>query len=374
MRPRCRSAAGEVVGHRPTAPSPTPPPTNRGGASRTARGSSSPFPSPVGGKGARGIGGRRRYTQPSSSVQIIRAPTVSHKPAGSATLRANGWLRSRKDAGMRIREIRAVGLFGATPEGGWSNELRPEDSVHTLVAVLTDEGVTGLGGVFTNAGSGAGGAGGAGTALPGRERAGAGAGQREAAPAHLLDGARRLDHPRDQRHRHRPLGHPRQGDRATGRPAARRPLPRAGAALRLDPDGRAGAADRAPAGGQGAGLPRLQDRLGTVRPGEPRAGRGDRARRRARRSGRTSSSWSMPAAATPSGRTATSGRCARRRCWPPTTSPGSRKPLQPDALEDFVHLRRSHPPPDHRRRDADAAAVVPAVAAGGAPSTSSSRT
>ncbi|MBX3071704.1 MAG: mandelate racemase/muconate lactonizing enzyme family protein [Thermomicrobiales bacterium] len=53
---------------------------------------------------------------------------------------------------MRIREIRAIGLTGATPEGGWSEELRPEDTVHTLVIVETDEGVTGLGGVFTNAG------------------------------------------------------------------------------------------------------------------------------------------------------------------------------------------------------------------------------
>lgn len=51
---------------------------------------------------------------------------------------------------MRIREIRAVGLRGATPEGGWSSELRPEDCVHTLIAVLTDEGLTGVGGVFTN--------------------------------------------------------------------------------------------------------------------------------------------------------------------------------------------------------------------------------
>src|SRR5262245_35456537 len=51
---------------------------------------------------------------------------------------------------MRIRDIRAVGLIGATPEGGWTNELKPEDSVHTLVAVFTDEGVTGVGGVFTN--------------------------------------------------------------------------------------------------------------------------------------------------------------------------------------------------------------------------------
>ncbi len=51
---------------------------------------------------------------------------------------------------MRIREIRAVGLRGETPEGGWSNELQPEDCVHTLVAVLTDEGLTGLGSVYTS--------------------------------------------------------------------------------------------------------------------------------------------------------------------------------------------------------------------------------
>jgi L-alanine-DL-glutamate epimerase-like enolase superfamily enzyme len=51
---------------------------------------------------------------------------------------------------MKIREIRCAGLRGATPEGGWSNELRPEDCVHTLIAVHTDEGVTGLGSVFTS--------------------------------------------------------------------------------------------------------------------------------------------------------------------------------------------------------------------------------
>jgi len=51
---------------------------------------------------------------------------------------------------MKIREIRAVGLRGVTPEGGWNNELRPDDCVHTLIAVHTDEGMTGLGSVFTN--------------------------------------------------------------------------------------------------------------------------------------------------------------------------------------------------------------------------------
>jgi hypothetical protein len=46
---------------------------------------------------------------------------------------------------MKIREIRCAGLRGATPEGGWSNELQPDDCVHTLIAVHTDEGVVGLG-------------------------------------------------------------------------------------------------------------------------------------------------------------------------------------------------------------------------------------
>ena len=51
---------------------------------------------------------------------------------------------------MKIRSIRCAGLRGATPEGGWSNELKPDDCVHTLVAVQTDEGLTGVGGVFTS--------------------------------------------------------------------------------------------------------------------------------------------------------------------------------------------------------------------------------
>lgn len=51
---------------------------------------------------------------------------------------------------MKIREIRAAGLKGATPLGGWSSELAHQDCVHTLVVVNTDEGVNGVGSVFTN--------------------------------------------------------------------------------------------------------------------------------------------------------------------------------------------------------------------------------
>lgn len=51
---------------------------------------------------------------------------------------------------MKIRDIRATGLRGASPEGGWSDEIQPDACVHTLVAVLTDEDIIGIGSVFTN--------------------------------------------------------------------------------------------------------------------------------------------------------------------------------------------------------------------------------
>lgn len=51
---------------------------------------------------------------------------------------------------MKIAEIRAAGLRGATPEGGWSDELETDDCVHTLVVVRTDEGEYGIGSVFTH--------------------------------------------------------------------------------------------------------------------------------------------------------------------------------------------------------------------------------
>ena len=51
---------------------------------------------------------------------------------------------------MKIRSVRCAGLRGATPEGGWTNELKPEDCVHTLIAVRTDQGLTGIGSVFTS--------------------------------------------------------------------------------------------------------------------------------------------------------------------------------------------------------------------------------
>ncbi len=52
---------------------------------------------------------------------------------------------------IRIREIVSVPLLGESPKGGWSSEIRPEDSIHALIAVHTDAGITGYGSVFTDA-------------------------------------------------------------------------------------------------------------------------------------------------------------------------------------------------------------------------------
>lgn len=51
---------------------------------------------------------------------------------------------------MKIRSIVAAPLFGESPKGGWSAEIKPEDSIHALIAVHTDAGITGFGSVFTD--------------------------------------------------------------------------------------------------------------------------------------------------------------------------------------------------------------------------------
>lgn len=53
---------------------------------------------------------------------------------------------------LRIRSIVAAPLMGDSPKGGWSAEIRPDDSVHALIAVHTEDGITGYGSVFTNGG------------------------------------------------------------------------------------------------------------------------------------------------------------------------------------------------------------------------------
>src|SRR6266542_2730508 len=51
---------------------------------------------------------------------------------------------------MKITEIKLTGLAGGTVEGGWADELKPEDDVHTIVEVISDEGLTGVGSAFNS--------------------------------------------------------------------------------------------------------------------------------------------------------------------------------------------------------------------------------
>lgn len=51
---------------------------------------------------------------------------------------------------MKITHVEIAGLRGATPKGGWSAELEPDNVVHTLLAVKTDGGVVGVGSIFTS--------------------------------------------------------------------------------------------------------------------------------------------------------------------------------------------------------------------------------
>ena len=53
---------------------------------------------------------------------------------------------------MKIQDVRLLPLRGETPDGGWDDRhLDRETNLHTLVEIITDEGVTGVGSVFTSA-------------------------------------------------------------------------------------------------------------------------------------------------------------------------------------------------------------------------------
>ena len=52
---------------------------------------------------------------------------------------------------MKIKSVESLGLFGKSPKGGWTNEIKAEDSIHALVIVRTHDGHMGVGSVFTDA-------------------------------------------------------------------------------------------------------------------------------------------------------------------------------------------------------------------------------
>jgi L-alanine-DL-glutamate epimerase-like enolase superfamily enzyme len=51
---------------------------------------------------------------------------------------------------MKIADLRLTGLTGGTVEGGWAEELVPEDNIHTIVEVVTDDGHIGVGSCYNS--------------------------------------------------------------------------------------------------------------------------------------------------------------------------------------------------------------------------------
>ena len=51
---------------------------------------------------------------------------------------------------MLIQEVRITGLSGGTVEGGWVDDLKPEEDINTIMEVLSDEGLVGIGSAMTS--------------------------------------------------------------------------------------------------------------------------------------------------------------------------------------------------------------------------------
>jgi D-galactarolactone cycloisomerase len=51
---------------------------------------------------------------------------------------------------MKIVDLKLTGLSGGTVEGGWAEELTPEDNINTIVEVITDDGLIGVGSAMTS--------------------------------------------------------------------------------------------------------------------------------------------------------------------------------------------------------------------------------
>ena len=219
-------------------------------------------------------GSRRSSAAPPGGVNDIEG----RRPAGNSRLDA--LLTSAAGSSDEHHRDQERGAARRHAPGGWSNELRPDDCVHTLIAVHTDEGVIGLGSVFTSDALVRGALAAARTAVSRRERARARARQRETA-----------SDTRSGIGRGGSITHTISGidialwdmlGKATGQPVGRllggryRERVQPYASLLMEDPARWPSISCA---SEGAGLPRLQDRLGTVWPRHAATGRSDRSAR-----------------------------------------------------------------------------------------------
>ena len=51
---------------------------------------------------------------------------------------------------MKIVKVNVIPLVGGTVDGGWPQGHEKKENLHTLLEVITDEGITGVGGVYTS--------------------------------------------------------------------------------------------------------------------------------------------------------------------------------------------------------------------------------
>jgi len=51
---------------------------------------------------------------------------------------------------MKIAEVNAIPLYGRIPDAGWEAEVEREETLHTLIEVVTDEGLRGYGSAYTS--------------------------------------------------------------------------------------------------------------------------------------------------------------------------------------------------------------------------------
>ena len=59
-------------------------------------------------------------------------------------------MRARDEETMKITEVRTIALSGATHDTGWPGGTKSDEQMNTLLEVKTDEGLTGIGSVFTS--------------------------------------------------------------------------------------------------------------------------------------------------------------------------------------------------------------------------------
>lgn len=58
--------------------------------------------------------------------------------------------RAKNMAFLKITDVQCIPLVGNSPKGGWSVEIKPEDTVHAIVVIHTESGISGYGSVFTD--------------------------------------------------------------------------------------------------------------------------------------------------------------------------------------------------------------------------------